>query len=626
MCGFLGVVGRERESVEAAARRGLAALSHRGPDDHGFVTLRLGGDWLSLAHARLAVVDLSAEGRQPMVRAPLGLSARGLSMDGDDGAALVFNGEVYNHADLRRLLDSRGTHGWRGSSDAEVLLAGLAAEGEAFLPRLRGMFAFAFAEPGRGRVTLVRDRLGIKPLYFAETPDGTVFASEVRAVLATGLVPRHLDAGALRRWLAYGAVPEPDTLVEGVKSLPPAHVLCVANGRPSPPRRWWSLPVDVEASMTHAEGVYALRDELERTTAMHLAADVPVGLLLSGGLDSTALAGLAARRHPGLVACTVTDADDTGDDVHAALVARRNGLAHVVVRMGADELADAARRSMRAADLPTVDGTNTFVASEAIRKAGCTVALSGLGADELMLGYRFLSRLDLLPSSMRHLSPSLSMLGGKASPENHRAQRVASLARAMGDADAMLGQQRRLFFDPQLDALLKPSLRGPMRSFALDSEETGADLLQRAAAFELRGYASHMLLRDADQMSMAHGLELRVPMLDHRLVELVHRMPSDWKRPRSGENKPLLVDAVRDLIPETVVRRPKRGFGLDVGGWLRGPMRSEAEALLLREGIGFVPAFVRTLWGRFLAGDDHLTPRLWGLVRLSRWLEDNRVR
>ena len=260
-----------------------------------------------------------------------------------------------------------------------------------------------------------------------------------------------------------------------------------------------------------------------------------------------------------------------------------------------------------------------------MKRAGCTVALSGLGADELFLGYGFMSRLGRFPPFGASLAAPLARMTSHAPLEDHRAQRAASIARTLGDVDATLAQQRRLYFDPQVEALLARPLRGHARPLRLDAVEAGADPMQRAAAFELRGYCAHMLLRDADQMSMAHGLELRVPMLDHRVVELVHRMPSEWKRPRRNENKPLLAEAVRDLVCESVTRRSKRGFGLDVAGWLRGPLRAEAESLLLRDGRLFEPAFVGALWRRFLSGDRHLTPRVWALVRLLRWLEANDV-
>ncbi len=627
MCGILGVWAPDPEEAETAARRGLDALRHRGPDDFGFATLRLGDGVLALAHARLAILDLSPDARQPMFSGGLPEGARGTSVPGPP-AAVVFNGEIYNFRALAEGLARARGLAFRSSGDTEVLLQGLRAEGLSFVDRLRGMFAFAFVEPDEARVTLVRDRLGIKPLYYASTGQRFVFGSEVRALLATGLLRSALDPKGLARFLAYGAVQDPDTLVAGVRSLPPAHSLAFERGRLGAPHRYWSLPTRADPAPTRAEAVAEIRRVLSETTALHLVSDVPVGAFLSGGIDSSALVGLAAGLQPTPVrTVTVVSADRSTPDESplAELVARRHRTDHFVDPLLPRDAIERTRRSTAALDLPSVDGANTYLVSEAVRRAGCTVALSGLGGDEIFLGYlpfRHLRR-ALVPGRLPGAALTQRLIELLAPVDRHLPLRVASLLSTDGALPKLLAQQRALFFRPTVEALVEPAYRAP-RDLApwtsLDPEETPDDPVNVASAFELRGYCQNTLLRDADQMSMAHGLELRVPYLDHVLVETLLRLPGALKL--GGEtNKPLLVEAARDVLPEPIYRHPKRGFALAIPTLMRSTLRPNVERSLLSPHPVFARSPRRRLWQRFLAGDDRLASRVWALHRAVRWME-----
>ncbi len=627
MCGILGVYAPAREEAEAAAKRGLEALRHRGPDDFGLATMRLGAGFLSLAHARLSILDLTPDGRQPMFRGDLPEGARGSSVPGAP-AALVFNGEIYNYRALASELAR--THGvaLRSSGDTEVLLQGLGHEGLAFVDRLRGMFAFAFVEPSDARLHLVRDRLGIKPLYYAEVGDRFVFGSEVRALVATGLVSKTLDSKGLARFLAYGAAQDPDTLLAGVRALLPSHAVTFEHGRLGAPRRYWSLPTKANHDVTRAEAVADIRRVLDETMALHLVSDVPVGAFLSGGIDSSVIVGLVASLQPTPVrTVTVVSADRSSVDESplAELVAQRHHTNHVVESLSPEDAIERTRLSTRALDQPSVDGANTFVVSEAVRRAGCRVALSGLGGDEIFLGYHTFKYLDraLAPGRLPGASLVARALDALAPAHLHAPQRLASLLSTHGELGALLAQQRALFFPPAIAALVQPGHRAsPDEALApaLDALELPDDPVNVASAFELRGYCQNMLLRDSDQMSMAHGLELRVPFLDHVLVETLLRLPGAMKL--GGEtNKPLLVEAARDVLPEPIYRHPKSGFGLAIPLWMRTTLKPFIERSMFRPHPVFASAPRRRLWRRFLAGDDHAASRVWALHRAIRWME-----
>lgn len=654
MCGIAGTFGGRADGPGAPAEPAaldLAPLSirHRGPDDADAVQLQApDGTPAYLAFTRLAILDLSPAGRQPM-----------RSDDGQE--VLVYNGEIYNHKELRHELEARGQR-FRSRSDTEVVLRGLLLDGEAFLGRLRGMFALALWDGPRGELLLARDGLGIKPLYLTCDGGRLAFASEVRALLDAGAAARRLDRRALLGYLCLGSVPEPRTLVDGVQALPAGHLVrarAVA-GRVelSPPRRFvpapaWPPPWLGDTPLALEQQAAELSPLLRETAALHLTADVAVALLLSGGVDSTALAALlrAARPDAELAAFTLARPDDPDETATAAQTARALGLRHHVVTLSDDALRARVPAFLAALDQPSVDGLNTFVISGAVRAAGFKVALSGLGADELFGGYalqRRLARLWPLVDEASPLAPLWGALGPRLGrlPLAGRAAKAAALVSAgavvrQGLGAALLVRLRALLAPSEAARLLgeDPALaERTATELALAQSEVGAlppspahqdPAVRRAVAYHgavllLRsGYLKQTLLRDADALSMAHGLELRVPLCDERLWQAVLARP-----PRlEARPKQLLVAAAAHPQVEAAARRRKRGFVLPLERFLCGPLRPLVRERLAQAGaLGLVAPAVAALAGRFYARPSSARAhRLWALCALTDYLARHRL-
>lgn len=597
----------------------LAALRHRGPDGSGVEVVPdpRGQDHPAvLVQTRLAIRDLTAAGRQPM--------ADGARDDGQRNW-VVFNGEVYNFRELHAELAGAG---WpcRTRCDTEVILHGYRVWGERAVERFRGMFAWCLLDTRQGTAWFCRDRLGIKPLYlFRPAMGGLLFASEVRALLAAGpaLVPPHVCPAALESYLAQGAVYGADTIVAGIELLEPGHSLVTDwSGRPHRSAAYWHLPFARETTSTPTErtqSVAALHETLREAVGMRLLADVPVGLFLSGGIDSAALATVATEVNGSQVQ-TVSigfDQPEFDETEAAARVARALGTEHRTLRLtGADVLADLPD-VLAAVDQPTVDGFNTYFVARQARRAGLTVALSGVGGDELFGGYasfrdvpravRWRTRLRPLRPAVR---PAARLLAGVL---GRGPTKVATLLdRPVCPLHAYL--LRRELFLPGDRRSLHRLPAGCEPHCGLDAALTrdmlrqtnGLDAFNQVSLFELSGYLRHMLLRDADVFSMAHGLEVRVPLLDHRLVEQVAALPGGWKR-ANGRPKALLLDAVGPRLPAHVHAGPKRGFTFPWDAWLHGPLRDRAQRALadgdVWSELGLDPMAPARLWRRYDDGD-----------------------
>jgi asparagine synthase (glutamine-hydrolysing) len=595
-----GVGGRER--LEQA----LAALRHRGPDDEATLELTSGDVRCGLAFTRLAIIDLSPAGRQPMTTA-------------DGRYTLVFNGEIYNHPELRAELEAGGAR-FRGHSDTEVLLEAFARWGKSVIVRLRGMFAFGVWDHVERRLTLARDHMGIKPLYFAASPAGLAFSSEVRALLATGFAEARPSRRAIASYLSTGSVSEPDTIHEGVAPLLPGHVLEYQHGhaRITP---YWTLPLPTLPPRDPAAALEDLRDTLAEACRLRLIADVPLGVFLSGGMDSTAIATFAARAsNRPLSTFTVTfDEEAFSEERQAAEVARRIGSEHRQVRLSGTDLIASMPDAIAALDQPSVDGYNTYFVSRAARAAGLKVALSGLGGDEVFAGYQSFSRFGRLLSMGRaagRAAHGIKKALHRLDPLGPMPQRARKLLAALGTGGApaeTYAVMRSMFDTAQVGALLAPAFADEAELCPVNVPEglealvtTGRmDPENAYSALEISNYLRNTLLRDTDVMSMRHALEVRVPLVDHVLVEKVLRLPGAMKRARDI-NKPLLAEAVGDL-PPSVLYRNKMGFCLPFGDWLKGPLKPWAEEMLLgrpARDVGFLdPSATARLWRAFLSND-----------------------
>jgi asparagine synthase (glutamine-hydrolysing) len=596
VCGIGGAVTHRGQTGAAVVMQAMVvALAHRGPDDHGIEIRPARTATVGLCATRLAIRDPSARGHQPMV--------------GPTGSVLALNGEIYNAGELRRALEVK-RHVFQGNSDTEVALHAYEEWGAACIEQLKGMFAVAVWDPRRESLLLARDRMGIKPLYYALPAAGDLlFASELRAIAP------HLDGRGnvsipgLMSFLATGAVVEPETIIEDIRMLPPGHLALWENGRLEV-RRYWSLEhmfAETTPQRRRSEVVAELRARLEAAVRAQLVSDAPLGVFLSGGMDSSALVGLVSKvaSSPPSTASIVFGEQAYSEGIHIDTVRRKFQTDHhEIVLSGQDFLAEIPN-ALGAMDQPTADGVNTYVVSKLARQAGFTVVLSGLGGDELFGGYehfRTIPRLEMLRKAIP------SGLGGLAAEVGRRrygdGDRARKLARWLHrDANDPLELQRELF-EPMVRTELLPA--GPGSICSLPDHQIG-DRINAISYGELAGYMRNVLLRDSDVMSMAHGLELRVPLLDERVVQFVAGIPGREKTVR-GRSKPLLADAVADLLPESIMERKKAGFVLPFEDWMRGPLHAEVEEKLLDGAYGgsiadvLDPEAVRGIWGSYCAG------------------------
>ncbi len=610
MCGIAGIVG-DPTGVDRSAL--LAALHHRGPDHQGSVS-PAEGMWLCAA--RLAISDPRPEANQPMVTS-------------DGRFTIVYNGEIYNARELRTRLELLGQR-FRTRCDTEVILEGYRAFGDRVTDELDGMFAFALWDQPQRRLLLARDALGIKPLWLSRRGARTVFASEVRALLRSGAVDARISTPAVASFLAAGSVAEPHAIVSGVEALAPGHRLVLGDGGERC-TRWFALP-ERTIELAAGEAVRQVRAALDHSVRGALTADVPVALLLSGGIDSTALAMIAGR---GANLCSFHVRTSDGAANRAAMLARSLGLTHQEVRLTDEDVRNGLPALLAAQDQPSVDGANSYFIARAIHAAGIKSAISGLGADELFLGYPLHRTYVRARTAARLLRGSAAPLrlaarfGGWARARQRfggwRLDKAFGVAGATGAA-ATYAAARALFPDAAVARLIPGLLRElPAERVRLPDSVSPIGEVTR---LDLSTYLVNTLLRDTDVMSMAHGVELRVPMLDRRLVELVVALPDSLKV-QAGRKKPLLVDAVPEL-PRELPRAHKEGFELPVEHWLLGPLRAQVESVLHSESacarVGIAPDAAAAVWQRFLGGHDRPSAfRAWAIYALCEWAQSHRA-
>lgn len=584
MCGIAGVLGARTNRTAVCLEAMVAAQTHRGPDDSGLQVIDLGEQRLALGQRRLAILDLSPLGRQPMEHP-------------ETGDVLVYNGELYNFKMIRRRLEAEGVR-FRGHSDTEVMLHALVHWGPKIVSEFCGMFALAWYRKSNRTLVLARDPVGIKPLYVARTPGALLFASEVRAILASGLVPAQINRRGLAGMLAYGAVQEPETMIEGIRSFPsgciqeiPLETALVRE--PPAPVRYWHPPV-ANPSISTAQAAEEVRPLLDEAVREHLVSDVPVGIFLSSGIDSTVIAALAARHAPKLMTYTVGLSEDAAlsESALAARTAARLGLPHTEVQITAREAVGAARAWLDALDQPSVDGLNTYIVSGAVRRAGATVALSGLGGDEIFCGYgtfetvprayRFMKHFRRLPVSWRQAAARIISRGRNEAVRS----KLTDMFMSDGDLLDMYFLRRRTLSTPQLRALgLESEELGLDSHFMPADALAGIDISRRypyaaVSILETRFYAGNMVLRDSDITGMAHSLEIRVPMFDTRVLNYAMSLTARARMPRKRANKQILRSAFEDLIGQEILARPKSGFGLPIKTWMQTSLRDECETAL----------------------------------------------
>jgi asparagine synthase (glutamine-hydrolysing) len=643
MCGICGILGTIGDTNRTALRRMSSAMAHRGPDAEGM--------WESppdaasrgvlFAHRRLSILDLSPAGAQPMV-------------DAETGDVVCFNGEIYNYRSLRDRLVGEG-HRFESSGDTAVMLRALGVHGREAVTWLRGMFAFGFWDSRRRELLLARDALGIKPLYLATNPDpagawSIAFASEVRALLASGLLPHrrlNLEAAASVVW--NGFVPGPDTIVQGVESMWPGERRAYdAAGRRLEARRYWtaarsaapppSTPVEVAAA-------------LEEGVGLHLASDVPLAVFLSGGVDSSVVANLAQRaaRTPIHTFTLTFEEDQYNEGPVARRIAEAIGTDHQEILLREADFIDGLDAALDSIDQPTFDGLNSFYMSRAIRAAGFTVALVGTGGDELFGGYtsfRDLPRLRAAARALGWIPPSvqaalagLLLSGGRRAgrfPPQTRWAKLPEMLR-QGDDLVSLYQLAYALFLPDFQRELLDGTAGTAGAaglsqamrLELEKEIEGRSTLSALSVLEQRLFLGERLLRDNDAASMAPSIEQRLPLVDQTLFEVVDRLPDEVRYAPVGR-KALLRQAGLTGLPPELFERPKSGFVLPFDRWIRLRLGESMDRTMrdpeAAARVGLDPRAVVRLWDAYLAGAPGLYwSRVWAVYVLIRWCHRHEV-
>lgn len=625
MCGIAGIFDvRERRAIDSAAlSRMNESQHHRGPDETGLHT----EPGVGLAHKRLSIIDL-ATGQQPL-------------FNEDGSVAVVFNGEIYNYKQLIAELTALGHH-FRTRSDTEVIVHAWEAWGERCVDRFRGMFAFALWDRNQQTLFLARDRLGVKPLYYAFLADGyLLFGSELKALLAHGGLPQQMDPCAVEEYFALGYIPEPRTIFSAARKLPPAHTLTVRRGAPLPqPTAYWDVRFTLDNRLSANEAAAQLLERLRESVRLRMVSEVPLGAFLSGGVDSSAVVAAMAQESDSPVnTCAIAFADPAYDESrYAQMVAERYRTRHFVDRVESKDF-DLIDTLAHHYDEPYADSSAipTYRVCQLARRH-VTVALSGDGGDENFGGYRRY-RLHLFEERLRRGLPlavrrPIFGLLGRAYPKADWAPRVL---RAKSTLQALARDSVEAYFHSV--SILRDDMRRQLYSNAFRARLSGynaievfrrharqanpEDPLALIQYLDLKTYLVGDINTKVDRASMAHSLEVREPLMDHPLVEWLASLPSELKM-RGGEGKWLLKRALEPHLPHAVLYRPKMGFAVPLASWFRGPLRQRVREALLGPRLAatglFNATFLEHLVKRHESGARDYSAAMWALLMFDAFL------
>lgn len=619
MCGINGIVNLGRTgNFGNQIRKMNAALAHRGPDDDGVFE----EEGIALGHRRLSIIDLSSDGHQPMNYA--------------NRFTIIYNGELYNFRELKKELSEIT---FKTNSDTEVILAAYAKWGENCLKHFNGMFAFAIYDQSNQELFIARDRLGIKPLYYSQINEQLIFSSEIRALLASGMIPKEMDLNSLEDYLLYQTVHAPATIIENVKMLMPGHFMKINNGSVNV-KCWWKPEIKSSKSNSDYSAVCKdIRKLLRDAVACRLVADVPFGAFLSGGIDSSVIVGLMSEVASSPVNTFSVTFDDSefSESIYANQIAKKFKTIHHEIKLKPEDFLNELPNALDAMDHPSGDGPNTYVVSKATKIAGVSMALSGLGGDELFCGYDIFKRsaelegknwLNIIPRIIRSaVGDSIK----KKKPGIAGEKKAAILSMNKINFASFYPVYRKVLLEDQIKKIRchKNEFPNAVTQIVTEIKKKFSDenyLMSRVSIAEITTYMQNVLLRDTDQMSMAHALEVRVPFLDYKLVEYVLNLPDEMKF--SITPKKLLVDSVSDLLPSEIVNRPKMGFTFPWKNWMKNELKIFCETRL--QNLGKREPFdangLQELWTKFLNDDPLVTwSRIWPLVVLSHWLDKNDI-
>ncbi len=619
MCGINGIFSPHITNHSQRIEQMNAQLAHRGPNDSGVF---IEGN-LTMGHRRLSIIDLSSAGHQPMVS--------------DCGRyVIVYNGELYNYKELK----SQINYPFITHSDTEVVLAAWKKMGEQALQLFKGMFAFAIWDKMEQTLTLVRDRLGIKPLYYFTKDNEFVFSSELRALLKSDIPPRTISRDSLVDYLRYQTVQAPNTMINDVMMLLPGHLLTLqTKSHAISIKKYWDLfntPSSPPPS-DYNEVKNTVRKLFFEAVEKRLIADVPFGGFLSGGIDSSAVVGAMAQiSSTPINTFNISFAEEEFSEAkYARYIAKLHNTHHHEIHLTPNDFLEMLPNALVSMDHPSGDGGNSWLVSIVTKEAGIDMALSGLGGDELFAGYSIFNRMVALdqrqwlwntPSSLRNLAgKALTKL--KPSVSSSKIAQLLSLPNY--DFNTVFAVSRQALLDTQINSLLnraKLPSHAPVDWLTTNMPVRNIGALSKTSMAEMSTYMQNVLLRDTDQMSMAHALEVRVPFLDHDLVEYVLSLPDKYKHPITP--KKLLVDSFPELLPDYIVNRPKMGFTFPWREWLKNELHSYADERIktISHRNYFNQQEILKLWSQFLAGNPNVTfSRIWPLIVLEEWMQRNEI-
>lgn len=615
MCGISGILSKNKNQSQGAILRMLEVQKHRGPDAQGVWQ----NDFCTLGHNRLAIIDLHDAANQPMH-----------SQNGR--YTIVFNGEIYNYKAIKAELQNDVKH-WNTDSDTEVLLEAYSKWGLDCLPKLNGMFAFAIWDNKEGSLLLVRDRLGIKPLYFHCNEHILVFASELRTVLKSGMVEKKVNVQSVNDFLRYQWIQSPETIIEGIKTLEAGSYAIYQNGTLSK-KVWWDINsfqyTKNSQTVSESEAKHTIKDLFYTAVERRLVSDVPIGAFLSGGIDSSAV--VAAMAH---TSASKVNTFNIGfkekkydESEYAKAIAQKFNTEHHTLIYSAENIKNEIPEILDSFDTPSTDGVNSYVISSLVKKAGITVALSGLGGDELFCGYPVFNQLPALkkfhwfwklPKSVRTSLSKTALLVGDTKWD----KLGALLATESASNVDLYPFFRQIYSKEASESIVKgihqeSSIKKMLKSISDDH------LLGWISHAEIAGYTQHVLLKDSDMCSMTHALEIRVPFFDFKLVEYVLSLTDNLKRPTSP--KQLLTESLDGILPMDIINRPKMGFSFPWDEWIRNDLKKYVSDVLTHaKNYDFLnETEIDASWNRFLSGDKRVKwYHIWNLVCIINWLKTN---
>jgi len=624
MCGINGIYNISKlNSPLQEMEKMIAKQKHRGPDASGTYV----NDFVAFGHSRLSIIDLDTSSNQPFYSS-------------DNKFILIFNGEIYNYKEIRESLTD---YHFRTHSDTEVVLAAYQAWGTNCVHQFNGMFAFAIWDVEKRALFIARDRLGIKPLYVYDNNESIVFSSEIRSLMECSFVKKKIDKDSFVDYLRYNTVHAPKTIIEGVKMLMPGHYMWVSDDEYKN-EPYWDINKYINQksdNQSYEEIKIEVKDRLTKSVKRRLVADVPFGAFLSGGIDSSAIVALMSEVSDEPVKTfNISFAEEAFSEAkYARIIAKKYKTDHTEIKLTPADFLAELPSALSGMDHPSGDGPNSFIVSKATKEAGVTMALSGLGGDELFAGYDIFPRaVSLLDKKWLYSFPiGIRRLMGKAlkivKPTIASDKTVETITQKYLELPFYYPINRQVLNDELISKLTGIGIlpenavyRIGLNSIDVNAPGFKSPFLSKVSYMELNTYMQNVLLRDTDQMSMAHSLEVRVPFLDHELVEYVYGVADEHKFPYSP--KKLLVDSLGDLLPKEIVNRPKMGFTFPWEQWMKNELKDfcikNLTNLVDRELLDKKQLW--DMWDRFIKGNQKATwSRLWPLVVLGFWLEENEV-